>query len=299
MLKIGQFNFLKITQKTSKGTFFQAGEFGMVFLPENQTPSHTEVGDKIEVFLYRDSRNDIRATTKRPKIQVGGVACLEVISTSTVGAFLDWGLPKDLLVPFGEQMKPMAVGEFHIVRAYEDNTGRICATSKLNKSIKAETTGLQVGMPVNLIVGDKTDLGYKMIVNQQFWGVLHHSDVFKELKYGQSIKGYIKNLRADTKIDISLAPTAATLSAAPVKTSHYSQAAQSVQPVRANQAEPLTVKILSKIKNAGGFLPVTDKSAPEIIYKEFSVSKKVFKAAIGTLYKKRQISIEKDGIRIV
>lgn len=293
MLKIGQFNFLKITQKTSKGTFFQAGEFGMVFLPANQTPSHTEVGDKIEVFLYRDSRNDIRATTKRPKIQVGGVACLEVISTSSVGAFLDWGLPKDLMVPFGEQMKPMAVGEFHIVRAYEDNTGRICASSKLNKTIKAETSGLHAGMPVNLIVGDKTDLGYKMIVNQQFWGVLHNSDVFRELKYGQSVKGYIKNLRSDTKIDITLTPTSSTVSAAP------SPMANAAQPYKNAQAEPLPAKILAKIKSAGGFLAITDKSAPEVIYKEFSVSKKIFKAAIGTLYKKRQITIDKDGIRLV
>jgi uncharacterized protein len=283
MFKIGQFNFLQITQKTSKGAFFQAGELGMVFLPANQTPEYCEVGDKVQVFLYRDSRNDIRGTTKRPRIEVGGVACLKVISTSTVGAFLDWGLPKDLFVPFGEQMKPMAVDESHIVRAYEDNTGRICASSKLNKSIKPETYGLKTGMQVNCIVGDKSDLGYKIIVNQKFWGVLHNSDVFRELKYGQSVKGFIKNLRADTRIDITLSEPKAG----------FGTEAGEVQ------ASSLTSKILAKVKAGDGFMPINDKSSPEIIYREFSVSKKVFKAALGNLYKKRQITIEKDGVRLL
>jgi uncharacterized protein len=274
-LKIGQFNFLKITSKTSKGTFFHAGELGMVFLPANQTPSHCEVGDKIQVFLYRDSRNDIRATTKTPRIEVGGVACLKVVTTSSVGAFLDWGLPKDLFVPFGEQSKPMAEGEFHIVRAYEDNTGRLCASSKLNKTIKPETIGLKQGQAVSLIVGEKTDLGYKMIVNQKFWGILHNADVFKELIYGTTIRGFIKTLRPDMRVDLTLHEPGFV------------------------KDESLTKQILNKIEQGQGFAAINDKSSPELISAEFGVSKKMFKAALGALYKQRKITIDKDGIRLV
>ena len=273
MIKIGQFNFLTISQKSSRGTLLHAGQYGMAFLPSTQTPSHCEVGDKIQVFLYKDSRDEVVATTKAPRVEVGGVACLKVLSVSTVGAFLDWGLPKDLFVPFGEQMKKMEVGEHHIVRVYQDNTGRVCASSKLNKTIKPETRGLRAGQQVSLIVGDKSDLGYKMIVNQSFWGVLHNDDVFREMRYGQALKGFIKNLRPDSRIDISL------------KEPGFSQ------------DESLSKKILARIEKDGGFSPINDKSSPDLIYKNFSVSKKVFKAELGTLYKRRKIVIEKDGIR--
>jgi len=274
MIKIGQFNFLKISQKTSRGTFLQAGPFGTVFLPAAQTPSFCEVGDKIQVFLYRDSNDEVVATTKKPRVEVGGVACLKVVSTSTVGAFLDWGLPKDLFVPFGEQSQRMQEGESYIVRVYEDNTGRICASSKLNKFVKAETKGLAAGQQVNLIVGDKTDLGHKVIINQLYWGVLHHDDIFRELRVGQNLKGYIKKVRPDNRVDVSLK-----------------------QPGFSDN-ESLSSKILKKIKAADGALKINDKSPPEIIYKEFGVSKKVFKATLGTLYKQRKIIIEKDGLRL-
>ncbi|TQV89718.1 CvfB family protein [Aliikangiella coralliicola] len=273
MVKIGQFNFLKIFRKTARGTFLEAGNLGQVFLPVAQTPSHCEVGDKIQVFLYRDSHDEVVATTKKPRIEIGGTTCLKVLSVSRVGAFLDWGLPKDLLAPFGEQSKKMEVGEFHIVHAYEDNTGRLCASSKLNKFIKAETSGLKAGDSVNLIVGDQTDLGYKMIVNQAYWGLLHHDDIFREIKYGQKLKGFIKKLRADKRIDITLK-----------------------QPGVSGD-KSLASKILAKIESGNGFSAINDKSPPELIYQEFGVSKKVFKAELGALYKQRKILIGKDGIR--
>jgi uncharacterized protein len=267
MARIGQFNHLKIARKTSKGTFLHAGEFGQVFLPANQTPSFCEVGDRIEVFLYRDSHDQAVATTHKPRVEIGGVACLKVVSVSSVGAFLDWGLPKDLLVPFGEQSKKMAEGEFHLVRVYEDNTGRVCASSKLNKFIKPETQGLKTGQQVSLFVGDKTDIGYKMIVEQKYWGVLHSADVFREIRYGQRLKGFIKNVRADKRVDISL------------------------QEPGYAPSQSLSEKII-------GFSPVYDKSPPELIYKTFGVSKKVFKAELGSLYKQRKIVIESEGIRL-
>ncbi len=253
----------------------EAGSHGQIYLPAALTPAYSEVGDKIQVFIYRDSRDELVATTKKPRVELGGVACLKVVSISQVGAFLDWGLPKDLFVPFGEQSKKMSEGESHIVRVYEDNTQRICATSKLNKFIKPETQGLKTGQAVNLIVGDKTDLGYKMIVNQKFWGVLHQTDIFRELRYGQQLKGFIKNVRKDYRIDICL------------KKPGF------------EQSQSLSNKILSKMEQNKGFSPINDKSPPELIYKEFGVSKKVFKAEVGALYRQKKILIEKDGIRLV
>jgi len=275
MIKIGQFNFLKISQKTSRGTFLFAGEFGQVFLPANLTPKHCEIGDKIQVFLYRDSHDEIVATTKKPRVEVGGIACLKVLSVSQIGAFLDWGLPKDLFVPFGEQSQRMNKDELHIVRVYEDNTGRVCGSSKLNKFVKAESVGLKTGQPVNLIVGDKTDLGYKMIVNQAFWGVLHESDIFREIRYGQNLRGFIKNVRKDKRLDITLKQPGFV------------------------QDESLARKIINNLKANDGYSPIGDKSAPEAIYKQYGVSKKVFKAELGALYKQRQIKIDKDGIRLL
>jgi len=274
MANLGQFNFLKILSKSSRGTFLEARGMGQVFLPAKLTPSHCEVGDKIQVFLYRDANDEVVATTQRPRIEVGGVACLKVVSVSPVGAFLDWGLPKDLLVPFGEQAQRMTEGEFHLVFAYLDNTGRICASSKLNKIVKAESAGLRTGDAVNLLVGEQTELGYKMVVNQSYWGLLHHEDVFRELRYGQSLKGFVKNVRADKRLDITLK-----------------------QPgFQANQA--LSDKILAKIAEDGGYSKMSDKSPPELIYRLFGVSKKVFKAELGALYKQRKIVIEADGIRL-
>ena len=275
MIQIGQFNFLKISQKTSRGTFLFAGDFGQVFLPANQTPSHCEIGDRIQVFLYRDTHDEVVATTKKPRVELGGVACLKVLELTQIGAFLDWGLPKDLFVPFGEQSKRMNVGEYHIVRVYQDNTGRICGSSKLNKSVKPESQGLKTGQQVNLIVGDKTDLGYKMIVNETYWGVLHESDVFRKIRYGQYLKGFIKNVRKDKRLDICL------------KKPGF------------EQNESLATKIIKTLKANKGFSEIYDKSAPEVIYQQYGVSKKVFKAELGALYKKRQIKLEKDGIRLI
>ncbi len=275
MVNIGQYNYLKIQRKTGRGTFLSAGSLGELFLPKGQTPDYCEAGDKIEVFVYYNSDNEAIATTKRPRAAVGDVACLEVVSTNQVGAFLDWGLPKDLFVPFGQQITPMQTGERYIVALYQDNTGRIAASSKLNRFIKAETRGLKNGQKVKAIVGDKSDLGYKLIVNSKYWGMLHFNDVFKPLKYGQTLTAYVKNLRADSRIDM-------TLEGDDFQTRETS----------------LQQKIMKLLKENDGFCPVNDKTSPEIIYKTFGVSKKVYKSTLGKLYKARQISIDKDGIRL-
>ncbi len=274
MIKIGQFNFLSITQKSSRGVLLNAHKLGLVFLPEKELPRYSEIGDKVQVFLYYNSSDELVATTKRPRIEIGGIACLKVLSVNHIGAFLDWGLPKDLFVPFAEQSQKMQVDKFYTVKAYEDNTGRVCASSKLNKFVKQETQGFKAGQAVNLIVDDETDIGCKMIVNQAFWGVLHHSDIFRELRYGQSLKGFIKKVRQDNRIDISLKAPGHT------------------------EDQSLTKKILQHIQVEEGFSQINDKSPPELIYKTFGVSKKVFKAELGKLYKQKKILIEKGGIRL-
>ena len=172
MVNFGQYNFLKIVRKTGRGTFLAGGQHGELFLPKGQTPDFCEAGDKIEVFVYRNSDDEAVATTKKPRASVGEVACLEVISSNSVGAFLDWGLPKDLFAPFGQQSTPMKVGERHIVAVYQDNTGRIAASSKLNRFVKAETSGLKIGQKVKALVGDKTDLGFKLILNSGVYCIL-------------------------------------------------------------------------------------------------------------------------------
>ena len=258
MINIGQHNFLKIARKTGRGTFLVAPGFGELFLPKGQTPSHVEQGDKIEVFVYRNSDDEAVATTKRPRVSVGEVACLEVVSSNSLGAFLDWGLPKDLFAPFGQQTKPMKVGERHLVAVYLDNTGRIAASSKLNRFVKPETRGFKVGQKVKALVGDQTDLGYKLIVNSKFWGVLHNSDIFQPVKYGQKVIAFIKTIRPDGKIDLTLQ-----------------------SPDSKSNNEPLETKILNLLEENEGFYPVGDKTSPQRIYKLFGVSKKVFKATIG------------------
>ncbi|MDH5434463.1 MAG: S1-like domain-containing RNA-binding protein [Gammaproteobacteria bacterium] len=274
MIKIGQFNFLQISQKSERGTLLSAGQLGSVFLSKKETPNNCNVGDKLQVFIYQNARDEIVATTRKPKIELGGVACLKVISTSNVGAFMDWGLPKDLFVPFGQQAKPMKSGQSHLVYMYEDNTGRLCASSKLNRMLDEKGKGVKEKDKVNLLVGDKTELGYKVVVNQKFWGLLHHSDVFRELQYGQALSGVVKKIRNDGKVDIAL------------------------QAGKEDSEDKLATKILKQIASDGGFSPYHDKSPPERIYQVFGVSKKAFKAALGTLYKQKKITIEENGIRL-
>ncbi|MGB0495742.1 MAG: CvfB family protein [Kangiellaceae bacterium] len=276
MVNFGQFNFLKIVRKTGRGTFLAGGSSGELFLPKGQTPDFCEAGDKIEVFVYRNSDNEAVATTKRPRAALGSIACLEVVSVNNVGAFLDWGLPKDLFAPFGQQAKKMETGERHIVAVYEDNTGRIAASSKLNRFVKPESKNMRRGQLVEAIVGEQTDLGFKMIINSKYWGILHKNDVLQAPKYGKKIKAYIKTVRPDGRLDISLTE----LDSADSKVS-------------------LQSKIITLLKDNHGFYEINDKTSPEIIYKHFEVSKKVFKATLGNLYKKKIISFENNGIKLI
>ena len=273
MINIGQIHSLSVIKFLSFGAYLDADELGEVLLPNKFIPEDLSVDDTIDVFLYFDSEDRLIATTQTPKARVGEFAYLKVVESNRVGAFLDWGLDKDLLVPFSEQQYPMQEGDSYLVYLYIDKIdGRIVASAKLDKFVKEESIyDFKPQQSVDLIIANSTELGYKAIINHHCWGVLYKNEVFQRLSFGQSIKGFIKNVRSDGKIDLIL---------------------QNGQISRNKEAE----KIVNYLKNKNGFAPVHDKSSPELIKKLFSISKGAFKKAIGQLYKQKVIRIDKSGI---
>lgn len=276
-VEIGKLNTLRVVKIVEFGAYLDGEERGEILLPKNTMPENCAVDSTIEVFIYFDSESRIIATTKKPYAMVGEAAYLRVVSTTSFGAFLDWGLPqKDLLVPFSEQNKRMQTGEFHCVYIYTDKqTGRIVATAKLDKFITDLNSNFESGQSVNLLITEQTEIGYKAIINNTHCGVLYKNEVFQTLKKGQKINGLIKRIREDKKIDLSL----------------YA--------VGYKKVENLLDTILAKLKENNGFIPLNDKTPPKEIYTFFGVSKQSYKNAIGGLYKKRVISIDPDGIRLL
>jgi predicted RNA-binding protein (virulence factor B family) len=275
MLNIGKINTLNVVKKQGPDVYLDNGTSAKVLLADKKPPENCQVGDALDVFVYVDSEGHLAATTKTPLAQVDDIAWLKVISLNYVGAFLDWGLPKDLLVPFSEQHHEMEVGKSYLVKVFLDDKNRIAATTKIDRFIEDESVDFEVGQKVSLIIADKTELGFKAIVNHTHWGLLYQNELFQPLKRGQKLDGYIKQIREDGKIDLNLN-----------------------QPGY-GKVVSLTDDILNKLKANNGTLMLSDKSPPEAIYATFGVSKKVFKQAIGALYKKQLISIDKNGITLV
>jgi len=277
MVKIGKYNNLRIVKEVDFGLYLDGGEeFGEILLPIRYVSPTFKVDDVIEVFIYLDSEDRIIATTEMPLATVGEFALLEVVAVNQIGVFLDWGLPKDLLLPFREQMKTMEVGKSYFVYIYlDETTNRIVASSKLSKFLSDEIPDYEENQEVDIYVTNKTELGYKAIIDNTYWGLLYENEVFKYLKRGERTKAYIKQVRGDGKIDLS------------IEKSGY------------EKIEGLAKEVLDKIKDNDGFLNLNDKSSPEDIYRVFGISKKNFKKAIGTLYKNKLISLENDGIRII
>lgn len=274
MLAIGKINSLKVVKKQGADVYLDNGTSGKVLLADKKLPENCQVGDNLAVFVYVDSEGHLAATTKTPKAEVDDIAWLKVVSLNYVGAFLDWGLPKDLLVPFSEQHHEMEVGKSYLVKVFLDDKNRIAATTKIDRFIIDESVDFEAGQKVSLIIADKTELGYKAIVNNTHWGLLYQNELFQPLKRGQKLGGYIKQIRDDGKIDLIL-----------------------YQPGY-GKVVSLTDNILNKLKQNNGTLMLSDKSPPEAIYAAFGVSKKVFKQAIGALYKKQLITIDKNGIKL-
>ncbi len=275
MIKIGKNYELQVVKAVDFGFFLDAGEFGEVLLPARHAPADLAVGDAVEVFVYLDSENRPVATTQKPRARVGEFAYLKVAAITEVGAFLYWGLDKDLFVPFAEQHRPMKAGHAYLVYLYIDrNDGRIVASSKIDKFLDDDRPHrFKPRQAVDLIIANTTDLGFKAIVNHSHWGVLYRDEVHQRLSFGQSIRGYIKHIRPDGKIDLSL---------------------QGGQETRDKHA----AIILDYLEKQNGFAPVHDKSDPGLISRLFGMSKVAFKKAIGGLYRQRLITIEKDGIRL-
>ncbi|OUS08030.1 GntR family transcriptional regulator [Gammaproteobacteria bacterium 54_18_T64] len=276
MSNIGKTCVLEVLKRVDFGFYLDAHELDSVLLPSKYAPDTLAVGDSIEVFLHLDSEDRPLATTQKPKACVGEFAYLEAVDSTSVGAFLDWGLDKDVLVPFAEQHRPMEVGKFYLVYLYVDRVdGRIVASSKIESFLSDDTgDAYKPQQAVDLIVANSTELGYKAIVNHSHWGVLYKNEVYQRLSFGQSIKGFIKYIRPDGKVDLSL---------------------QGGREAR----DKNTQTILNYLQERSGFAAVHDKSDPQLIADLFGMSKGAFKKAIGGLYKQRVIRIEKDGIYLV
>lgn len=276
MVKLGNTHQLRVSKAVDFGFYLDAQELGDVLLPKKYAPKDLAVGDLLHVFLYLDSEDRPIATTQQPKAKVGEFAFLKAVARTHVGAFLDWGLDKDILVPFAEQHRPIEVDQSYLVYLYLDkHDGRIVASSKIDKFIDDDAPhNFTPQQQVNLLIANSTELGFKAIINNSHWGVLYKNDVFQKLSFGQSKKGFIKRIREDGKIDLSL---------------------QGGKETRDKYAKI----ILNHLEKQQGFSPVHDKSSPEIIANTFGMSKGAFKKAIGGLYKQRLISIQKDGIHLV
>ncbi len=275
MALIGRYNSLQVVKHTDFGLYLDGGANGEILLPKRYIPKDTpsEVEDWLNVFIYLDSSDKLIATTEKPKVQVGEFASLKVLEINSIGIFLDWGLPKDLLLPYSEEKHSLEAGQYCVVHVYLDkHTRRITATARLDRYLDVRPAAYQVGQPVDLLVAEATDMGFKAIINNQHWGLIHKNEVFKFLRSGMREKGFIKELRGDGKISLSL------------------------QPVGQDAANSLHESIVKRLQENGGTLQVSDKSPPEVISNLFGVSKGNFKKAIGALYKQGKIVIHPERI---
>jgi len=276
MINIGKINQLSVVKHQGANIYLGSAVSNKVLLADKKPPENCQVGDSLTVFVYTDSEGHLAATTTLPLAQVDDIAYLKVAALNYVGAFLDWGLPKNLLVPFSEQHHELEVGKSYLVKVFLDEKQRVVATTKIDKFISdTADEELSEGQQVELLIADKTELGVKAIINNRYWGMLYSNELFQPVKKGQKLTGYIKQIREDFKIDLSL----------------QQQGYKKI-------VLPLTDTILNKLKANNGELMLSDKSPPEAIYAAFGVSKKVFKQAIGALYKQELIDIEKTGIRL-
>ncbi len=275
MIEIGKYNTLRVVKVVDFGVYLDGEERGEILLPNEYVPKDCFPEDYLKVFVYFDSEDRIIATTEVPNIRVGEFAWMKVVSTSSVGAFLDWGLRKDLLVPFREQRDRMEEGKSYLVYAYVDESSdRIVATAKIEKYLDNVPVEYKTGQEVDVLIARKSDMGYNVIVDNLHWGLVYRNEVFRPLKLGQKLKGYIKGIRKDDKIDIIL------------------------QKKGYDRVDAIVEKILEKLEDNGGVLDVSDKTAPEIIYNLFECSKKDYKKAIGTLFKEKKIELTDTEIKL-
>ena len=274
-VRIGEYNTLRVIKELDFGIYLDGGDELEILVPTRYVPENVQPDDEIEVFIYKDSEDRIIGTTLKPYGQVGDIVSLEVVDTNSYGVFMEWGLPKHLFVPFGEQGKRMKRGEKYVVKILLDERSDRIIGSAVEKHLPDAYINYRTEEEVDLMIYDYTDLGYKALINKTHAGVLFKNEVFTALRIGDEVKGYIKRVREDNKIDLTL------------RKKGY------------KEAKTATEIIIEKLKESKeGFLPYNDKTDAEAIYDAFGVSKKVFKAAIGGLYKDKLITLEANGIRI-
>lgn len=276
MIEPGIHHTLQVVRTSEQGFYLTRDEEEAILLPNRYIPTGLGIGDEVEVFVYTDSQGRLIATTLEPKITLHQFACLEVTSVTQFGAFVDWGVAKELLVPFREQDKRLEPGQQVVVYLYRDEaSGRLAGSAKIRKFLDKEEITVNTEEEVQVLVYECTELGYKAIVNNRYDGLIYRNEVFQPVDIGQQLKAYVKKIREDGKLDLELQPPG------------YSKVA------------PNAEHILKALEDHQGWLPLTDKSSPEEIKNKLGMSKKTFKKAIGDLYKKRLIELKKDGIRRV
>lgn len=275
MIKIGERASLRIVREKPVGVFLDAENLGEILLPRREMPVEWELESYVDVFIYLDSEDRLVATLKRPRAMPGEFARLNCVANTAVGAFLDWGLPKDLLVPFREQKVKMVVGKSYLVKLLVDEeSGRLIATTRIARHIDITPAIYAAGEAVDLTIYGKTPMGYKAIINGAHTGLIFANEVFQDLAHGEKLKGYIAAVRADGKVDLTLHP-----------------------PGR-ERMDDLEKQIMGELVARGGFLPLTDKSPTEEIYEELGVSKRTFKQTLGALLRKRLVTQTDTGIRL-
>lgn len=275
MIKIGKTNNLKVVKKVDFGLYLDGGESGEILLPKRYVDESMEVGDELDVFIYCDSEDRLVATTEKPLIEVGEFGLLKAVEVNRVGAFMEWGLQKDLLVPFREQSQEIRVGGSYVVYAFLDNaTKRIVGSTKLNKYVGNRIPRYSEGDTVDVLAVHKTDLGYKVIVDNLFWGMIYNNDLFDPLSPGDRIPAYVKTVREDGKIDVTLRERGG------------------------ERVFQLANRIMGYLREAGGGMTLSDSSSPDEIKAVFQCSKKDFKKALGYLYKKGKILIADGGVTL-
>lgn len=276
MLHLGQMNQLRVVETSFDGFFLEGEEFESLLLPKSEAPEGLEVDDLLDVFVYRDSVEHVVATTATPTAQVGETVFLELLSVNDHGAFFDWGLPKDLFMPYAEQAYPMTVGNSYVVYVYlDERSGRVACSTKLHNHLAETSVYLKSGNQVDLLIYGKSKMGFKAVINDSCLGLIFHETLGQPLVLGDRMKGWVKSIREDGKIDLT------------------------VNALDSETRDQLEQDILAKLNQEGGRLMLSDKSSPEEVFAAFKVSKKNFKRAISSLYKQRIIRIDPHYIELV
>ena len=276
MLQLGQLNTLKALRQTDNGIYLIDDQFNEVLLPNKYVPEDLKLDDTIEVFLYKDSEDRIIATTLTPKLMLNGYAALKAKMVSRYGAFFDWGLEKDLMVPYSQQAKYIVEGKKYVVHLYlDEKSQRLAGSTKINNTLERTSVDLEIGDKVNLLTYEETEIGISAIVNNRYQGMLFKNEIFDTVKIGDELTGYVKKIRTDNKIDLSL------------NRFGYKAVDDNVQ------------KLYEALIATGGSLNLNDKSSPEDIANQLGMSKKIFKKAVGSLYKQKRLEITETGIKII